>query len=166
MSKQLNLFDEKAYIARKRDVVYKSPSPGYECFVKRYCLRAIRNGDQSTKKELVQKAQSTWKSEGYAKDKEKLELFLMLRNGGKAFSRYVNAFVELISNCCIRILSVFTDIAARSIYVVHCFPLCFLWSKFYFPWLGYLYMSCSRIYKRLIQSFKDCLKWSITTLKQ
>ena len=78
MSKQLNLFGEKAYIARKRYVAYKNPSPGYECFVERYCLRAISNGDQSTKKELVQKTQSKRKSEGYAKDKTKLELFLML----------------------------------------------------------------------------------------
>ena len=104
MSKQLNLSGEKAYIATKSYVVYKNPSPGYECFVKRYCLRAIRNGDQSTKKELVQKAQSTWKSEGYAKDKEKLELFLVLRNGEKDFARYANIFVELISNCCVKIL--------------------------------------------------------------
>ena len=33
-------------------------------FVERYCLSAIRDGGQSTRKELVQKAQSTWKSEG------------------------------------------------------------------------------------------------------
>ena len=104
MSKQLNLFGEKVYIATKSYVVYKSPSPGYECFVERYCLRAIRNGDQSTKKELVEKAQKTWKSEGYTKDKEKLERFLVLRNGEKDFTRFVNVFLKLISNCCIQIL--------------------------------------------------------------
>ena len=69
-----------------------------------YCLRAIRNGDQSTKKEPVQKVQRIWKSEGYVKDKEKLELFLVLRNGEKDFPRYVNILVELISNCYIKIL--------------------------------------------------------------
>ena len=64
MSKQLNLLGEKGYIATKSYVLYKSPSLGYECFLERYCLKAIRNGDQSTKKEILQKAQSTWKSEG------------------------------------------------------------------------------------------------------
>ena len=59
----------------ERYVVYKSLPPGYDCFLERYCLRAFRNGDQSAKKELVQKAQSTWKSEGYAKGKETLDLF-------------------------------------------------------------------------------------------
>ena len=104
MSKQLNLFGEKSYIATKSYAVYKNLSPRYECFLERYCLRVIRNGDQVTKKEIVQKDQSTWKSEGYAKDKEKLEFFLVLRNGEKYFARYVNIFVELISNCCMKIL--------------------------------------------------------------
>ena len=104
MSKQLNLFGEKSYIATKSYAVYKNLSPRYECFLERYCLRAIRNGDQVTKKEIVQKDQSTWKSEGYAKDKEKLEFFLVLRNGEKYFARYANIFVELISNCCMKIL--------------------------------------------------------------
>ena len=45
-------------------VLFKSPSLEYECFLERYCLKAIRNGDESTKKEILQKAQSTWKSEG------------------------------------------------------------------------------------------------------
>ena len=58
MSKQLNLFGEKACIATKGYVLYKSPTPGYECTT-RHCLRAIWNRDQSTKKEIVQKAQST-----------------------------------------------------------------------------------------------------------
>ena len=54
MSKQLNLFDEKACIATKSYVVYKNPPPGYEYFTKRYCLRTMRNGDQSTKKTSVE----------------------------------------------------------------------------------------------------------------
>ena len=31
-------------------------------------------------------------------------IFLVLRNGEKYFARYVNIFVELISNCCMKIL--------------------------------------------------------------
>ena len=72
MFKQLNLFGKKAYIATKSHVLYKHCSLGYECFVERDWLMDIRNGDQSTKKELVQKAQSPWKSEVYGKDKEKM----------------------------------------------------------------------------------------------
>ena len=49
MSKQLNLFAEKACIATQSYVLYKSPTLGYECTT-RYCLRAIWNGGQSTKK--------------------------------------------------------------------------------------------------------------------
>ena len=60
-------------------MLYKSTSLGFECFVERYCLGAIRNRDQSTKKELVQKAQNPWKSEGYAKDKEKISDVKMSR---------------------------------------------------------------------------------------
>ena len=44
----------------------------------RDCLRTIKNGDQSTKKELLQKAQSTWKSSfanGFLKGKEKLGFY-------------------------------------------------------------------------------------------
>ena len=48
----MNLFGEKVYVATKSYIVYKSPFQGYECFVIRYCLRAIRNGDQFPKKEL------------------------------------------------------------------------------------------------------------------
>ena len=50
MSKQLNLFGEKVYVATKSYIVYKSPFLGYEPFVIRYCLRASRNGDQFPKK--------------------------------------------------------------------------------------------------------------------
>ena len=51
MSKQLNLFGEKACIATKSYVLYKSPTPGYECTARHY-LRAIWNRGQSTKKIL------------------------------------------------------------------------------------------------------------------
>ena len=47
--------------------------------VERYCLRVVCNGGQSTKKEIVQKTQCTWKSECYAKDKEKISDIKMSR---------------------------------------------------------------------------------------
>ena len=59
----MNLLGEEiGYIAMKSYiyVLYKSPSLEYECFLERYCLKAIRNGDQSTKKEIVQKAQTKY----------------------------------------------------------------------------------------------------------
>ena len=78
MSKQLNLFGEKVYVATKSYIVYKSPFLGYESFVIRYCLRASRNGDQFPKKELLLKVQSTEKPKvllWFSKNKEKLEFF-------------------------------------------------------------------------------------------
>ena len=74
LSKQLNRFSQKAWIGPKRYVLYIRLSPGYKCFVERYCLRLLRTEIRIQKKELVQKAQSTWKSEGYAKDKKKIDI--------------------------------------------------------------------------------------------
>ena len=118
MSKQLNLFDERVYVETKSYVVYKSPSPGYECFLTRYCLTTIRNGDQSI---TLVEGSKYWKSEefvyGFAKDKKKL-YFLMFRNGDKHFARYANIYLfECISNCCIKVLHVSLTFGDRSIYL-------------------------------------------------
>ena len=118
MSKQLNLFDERVYVETKSYVVYKSPSPGYECFLTRYCLRIIRNGDQSI---TLVEGPKYWKSEEFALRKalrkiRRSWIFLMFRNGDKHFARYANIyFFERISNCCIKVLPVSLTFRARSI---------------------------------------------------
>ena len=52
--------------------MFKNPSPGYESFVERYCLRRRKNGDISGKQELLKKAQNAWANE-YKDDKKKTE---------------------------------------------------------------------------------------------
>ena len=87
---------------------YKSPS---RVLCGEYCLRAIRNGDQSTQKKFLQTAQSTWKSEGFCPWFPEV-----LRNVEKDFAKYANIyFVERISNCCIKILPASLTFTTRSI---------------------------------------------------
>ena len=68
--------------------MFKNPSPGYESFVERYCLRRRKNGDISGKQELLKKAQNAWSNE-YKDGKKKTEKFLKLRDDAKPFVTYL-----------------------------------------------------------------------------
>ena len=68
--------------------MFKNPSPGYESFVKRYCLRRRKNCDISGKQGLLKKAKNTWTNE-YKGNKKKTEEFLKLRDDDKPFVRYL-----------------------------------------------------------------------------
>ena len=108
MSKQLNLFGEKAYAATKVMLYIKVP---LECFVENIIEGPLETETSLHKKKKFKKAQSTWKSEGFCPWFSEV-----LRNVEKDFAKYASIyFVECISNCCIKILPASLTFATHSI---------------------------------------------------
>ena len=67
-------------------VIYTNPSPGYESFIERFCLRARSGGNISPLKTLHQDAQKCWRTK-YSNDSVEFELFMQLKEGEKPFVR-------------------------------------------------------------------------------
>ena len=85
--RQLTLFRNLVPVKNKQKeyIVYRNPQGKYEEFIERFCLRAKANNDKRKNQQILENAQSIWKTK--SKDNSFIDGYLKLKDGEKPFVR-------------------------------------------------------------------------------